>query len=150
MMEFLGPSQVKRFDELITTCLVFATTGFLAHTLFFVRGNHNKRAFGIAVFHLVAGASLYTAFIVSRGVGAGVYLSTAACLLYLSGLFISTFVYRIWFHPLAKFPGPFTAKITKFYGPWIARNGRMHWEHTKISDTYGNIARIGQSRSSAL
>jgi hypothetical protein len=149
-MEFPGLSQIKSFDELVATCLSFGTTGFLAHALFFVRGNHNNKAFEIAVFHLVTGVSLYMAFILSRGVGAGYILATVACLLYLSGLSASIIIYRIWFHPLAGFPGPFAAKITKFYGPWIARNGRMHWEHTKISESYGDIARIGQFDLSTL
>lgn len=142
-MESLGLALDSRSRE---AAMIYSTafiTGILAHGLFFVRGSHIKQAYDIVVFHSVVGVLLYILLLLSRGVAAGFFLATTTCLLYLSGLFMSTITYRIWFHPLAAFPGPFAAKITKFYGPWIARKGRMHWEHTRLSDKYGDIARIG-------
>ncbi|KAH8898737.1 cytochrome P450 [Thozetella sp. PMI_491] len=119
--------------DLPALCLSSGATGLFAHIFYFVHGNHNDQGLEIAL----------AVFIVRHGALVGSFFSTAVCTSYLGTLLTSICFYRICFHPLARFPGPWAAKITKFYGPWIARNGRMHWEHTKISNEFGDFARIG-------
>lgn len=52
------------------------------------------------------------------------------------------FVYRRFFHPLAKYPGPFLASITRW---WMVREV-LSGEHDKhiraLHKKYGNIVRI--------
>jgi hypothetical protein len=56
-------------------------------------------------------------------------------LLYALGLL----VYRLYLHPLAKFPGPKIAAVTSFYEGWfeIVRNGQYSVEISRLHDLYG-------------
>ncbi|KAF5372252.1 hypothetical protein D9758_005109 [Tetrapyrgos nigripes] len=66
--------------------------------------------------------------------------------LFLSALSIS--VYRIFFHPLRKFPGPRLAAVSTFYQAYydIIQNGKflehLHWLH----NIYGPVVRIGPNK----
>ncbi|KAK5118214.1 hypothetical protein LTR85_008194 [Meristemomyces frigidus] len=52
----------------------------------------------------------------------------------------STCVYRRFFHPLAKVPGPFLPAVTKLYQSYY--NGRYYLEVEKLHQQYGPIVRI--------
>jgi hypothetical protein len=54
---------------------------------------------------------------------------------FLKGLAI--IVYRIWFHPLAKFPGPVLAKVTNLYGGYYAWRGDLHLDMMRCHEKYG-------------
>ncbi|KAL7271634.1 hypothetical protein RUND412_005589 [Rhizina undulata] len=58
---------------------------------------------------------------------------------YLLGLF----TYRIFFHPLAKYPGPFLAKITGLYGLYHAWKGDRHIANYEAHLKYGEFVRLG-------
>jgi tryprostatin B 6-hydroxylase len=62
---------------------------------------------------------------------------------YLASLFLSITVYRLAFHPLRRFPGPFPAKVTKLYGPWLARHRRLHEEFRSLHQKHGAFVRVG-------
>lgn len=57
----------------------------------------------------------------------------------------SIVLYRIspW-HPLAEYPGPFFAKISKFYGFYMMSTGKNHILHKKLHEKYGPYVRIGK------
>ncbi|KAI9146884.1 Cytochrome P450 monooxygenase astJ [Paramyrothecium foliicola] len=63
----------------------------------------------------------------------------------LFGLFsIITTIYRIWFHPLAKFPGPKTLASTGFIVQWRTHiSGNFVREVARLHRRYGNIVRVG-------
>ncbi|CAK7217244.1 hypothetical protein SEUCBS140593_003143 [Sporothrix eucalyptigena] len=63
----------------------------------------------------------------------------AGGLVYLFGLV----VYRIFFHPLAKYPGPLLAKITDAYMLYHAWKGDRHLEFWRLHETYGPTVRFG-------
>ncbi|KAL6866836.1 cytochrome P450 [Trichoderma novae-zelandiae] len=59
-----------------------------------------------------------------------------------------TFVYKLVFHPLAKYPGPLIAALTDWYTVyWIAEGGR-HLELHKQHKRYGKHVRFGPNRLS--
>jgi hypothetical protein len=68
---------------------------------------------------------------------------------FLSYLFLLTFftiTYRISpFHPLAKFPGPFISRISKFWIFHVMQRGDLHRYHTELHHKYGDMVRIGES-----
>ncbi|KAK5651342.1 hypothetical protein OQA88_12575 [Cercophora sp. LCS_1] len=115
-------------------CLVGAGAGFLSHTLYFIRGYHDTSILGIIVSHFAA----YSTLIVSLGLPSATLISAS----YILTLFTSIALYRLFFHPLRHFPGPVTAKLTKLYGPYLARNGQLHIEQNKHFAKYGSIVRI--------
>jgi cytochrome P450 len=73
----------------------------------------------------------------------------ALVLLFTSGILyvLTTALYRLYFHPLAKFPGPKTAAVTRLHEFYhqIFRPGRYHQILDAMHDQYGPIVRIGPS-----
>ncbi|KAI5920170.1 isotrichodermin C-15 hydroxylase [Camillea tinctor] len=69
-----------------------------------------------------------------------VLTGVVACgLIYTTGLV----VYRVFFHPLAKYPGPFLAKITDAYQLYHAWKGDRHLEFWRMHQKYGRVVRFG-------
>ncbi|KAL0261367.1 hypothetical protein SLS55_002797 [Diplodia seriata] len=62
---------------------------------------------------------------------------------FLLSLTVSTLVYRVFFHRLRKFPGPFAAKLSKFYSLYLSRNLQYHFEAEKLHKKYGDVVRTG-------
>ena len=73
---------------------------------------------------------------------------TALCIsfaIFYSTLVSSIVIYRISpFHPLADYPGPFLAKISKFYGVYMMSTGKNHILHKKLHEKYGPYVRTGK------
>lgn len=66
-------------------------------------------------------------------------LPFVALLAYLAGLV----VYRLYFHPLAKYPGPLLAKLTDLHSTYHAWKGDRHLEFWRCHETYGPVVRFG-------
>jgi cytochrome P450 len=64
-------------------------------------------------------------------VGAGALYATAVV------------IYRIFFHPLAKYPGPLLAKVTDAYQLYHAYMGNRHLEFYRMHEKYGPAVRFG-------
>lgn len=62
-----------------------------------------------------------------------------ASLVYTAGLAI----YRVYFHPLAKYPGPLLAKLTDLYSTDHAWKGDRHLEFWRCHEQYGPVVRFG-------
>ncbi|KAH6668121.1 isotrichodermin C-15 hydroxylase [Plectosphaerella plurivora] len=52
-------------------------------------------------------------------------------------------VYRIFFHPLAKYPGPLLAKVTDAYQLYHAWKGDRHLDFWRMHEKYGRVVRFG-------
>lgn len=74
-------------------------------------------------------------------------LHIASALLGLLGLgsiyIVALVVYRLYFHPLAKYPGPFLARITDAYQLYHAWKGDRHLEFWRQHERYGRVVRFG-------
>ncbi|PPJ52050.1 hypothetical protein CBER1_09819 [Cercospora berteroae] len=73
-------------------------------------------------------------------------LSVLAFILLPAALVVYTasfIIYRIFFHPLSKYPGPLLAKITDLYSTYHALRGDRHLEFYRIHEKYGPIVRFG-------
>lgn len=60
-------------------------------------------------------------------------LATSAALCYA----VFTAIYRLHFHPLAKFPGPFWARLTVIPSWWHTRTGDRHIWLYRLQEEYG-------------
>ncbi|PWY92800.1 cytochrome P450 [Aspergillus heteromorphus CBS 117.55] len=65
--------------------------------------------------------------------------TTAATLLY--GCILA--IYRLFFHPLAKYPGPRLAALTDWYATFYAWRGDLHKKNRQWHDKYGMTVRFG-------
>lgn len=73
--------------------------------------------------------------------------ATAIASSFAGGFFGSTIIYRAFFHKLHRFPGPFLAKISRFYAFMIAVTTlKSHVAAEKIHEKYGDFVRIGMLR----
>jgi hypothetical protein len=63
---------------------------------------------------------------------------------YLGTLIFFTLAYRLSpFHPLSEYPGPTTARVSKWWAAYIGARGDMHRHYKRLHDRYGDVVRIG-------
>ncbi|KAI0050676.1 high nitrogen upregulated cytochrome P450 monooxygenase 2 [Auriscalpium vulgare] len=73
----------------------------------------------------------------------------AACLAHTTLVSILTVIYRISpLHPLARFPGPLPAKVSKLWMSYICAHGKQHIYYRRLHDQYGDFVRIGPNELS--
>lgn len=66
------------------------------------------------------------------------------CIFYTT-LLSSIVLYRISpFHPLAKYPGPLWAKVTKLWGAYAMLTGKNHETLRRLHEKHGMNVRIGE------
>lgn len=130
------------------TCLTGLLVGALLHRTLYIHGEWHLNApqllgshGGILVF-LHAGKALYSA---NQAVAVRIHLMLVFVYFYIIGLFISTVIYRYFFHPLTKemFPGPWYARTSKLWHVWAARKAKNHLVLTKLHKKYGDFVRTG-------
>ena len=68
-----------------------------------------------------------------------------ACLSIFTIYFIGLAVYRRYFHPLAKYPGPFLNSISGLPVAFSVLRGRYAFENKLYHEKYGPVVRIGPS-----
>lgn len=70
---------------------------------------------------------------------------------YYTTLLVSVIAYRLSpFHPLAKYPGPISCKISKLWTVYKNWNGRLPQYHKRLHDKYGPIVRTGPNELSVV
>lgn len=89
---------------------------------------------------------LYYAHLLLRGlsVTGTVLRTTAEGASFAIGLFTSMVIYRLFFHRIRNFPGPFWARVSRFYALYLsAKNVQYHVELNKLRKQYGDFFRTG-------
>lgn len=75
--------------------------------------------------------------------------ASAACvttIFSILSLWMNMLVYRAFFHPLNEFPGPFGAKLSKFWalGKVVESGGKWHQVAGKLQKQYEDFVRVGK------
>ncbi|KAE8152092.1 cytochrome P450 [Aspergillus avenaceus] len=52
-------------------------------------------------------------------------------------------IYRLWFHPLSKYPGPRLAALTRWYVAWYIYRGVFYRHVRDLHNQYGDVVRTG-------
>jgi hypothetical protein len=141
------PNSNWNMRPLSTTLITTAIAGVATHNLLFRYGEWHMQA--PFIFYLyVSLALLLTAFqIWVQGLLKGLITSTATISTYAISLFASIAVYRVCFHRLKRFPGPFWASISKFWHVFkcIKSSSRNHLVLDGLHHKYGDFVRTGLS-----
>jgi hypothetical protein len=131
------------------TCAVATLLGVASHLFHYIKGNREPQSISIASVHLLLVPVVPTTITALHSLTVdSLLLSATIWLSFHAGLFASMVMYRAFFHPLCRIPGPFWAKITKLPTIVIARSGKLHELHTEWARKYGPVVRIGQSSKS--
>jgi tryprostatin B 6-hydroxylase len=126
--------------------IVLATTaGLISFFLYFHKGEHHLLApLYLKAFVVVNLAS--TAALVYFGNSAIYNASFNVAMVagsWLLGVLGSCFIWRAFFNPLNKFPGPWMARISKFYMSYLLRNMDAYYTLTELHAKYGQYVRLG-------
>jgi tryprostatin B 6-hydroxylase len=65
---------------------------------------------------------------------------------YLTALFSSITIYRVYFHRLSRFPGPKWARITKIWHAWQSRHCQNFLVLSELHRKYGDFVRTGKAK----
>ena len=126
-----------------------AAAGVAAHVGYFGRGEHH----GSGARWLATGVVGVGGAAVLRGYGAKEEWRLSPCLCwalamwasFLAGLYASVLTYRVFLHPLNRFPGPFAARISDLWLSLQLGGHDMHRFSAHLSATYGDCVRVGSS-----
>ncbi|KAI1322478.1 benzoate 4-monooxygenase cytochrome P450 [Xylariaceae sp. FL0255] len=119
--------------------------GVCAHLGIFIRGEWHIQAPWILLSHVVSFEGLVVLFMYHDSLSFSESLAGARTLFtsYVLGLILSIATYRLYFHRLAKFPGPRLVSLTKLWHVWKCRDSKNHEVLTDWHQAYGTFVRTG-------
>lgn len=128
-------------------CAVSCIAGIVSHICYFNRGEHHLR--GAAYFKLFwcTFGTAVAALVYWKRKPVDLALSTVSWIAvsYLTGLYSSLLLYRLFSHPLNKFPGPFGARVSNLWFSTQLKNRDAFKKVQKLHQRYGHFVRIGSS-----
>jgi len=126
--------------------------GIASHSLYFNHGEHQTLA--LRYIQAFVAVFITTVVVIHRvqDIPAVLALTITAkfASLYLTGLYTSLLVWRLFFNPLNKFPGPFAARLTHFHFTLSNRGLDRHRTLQKLHRIYGDFVRIGPNDLSII
>jgi hypothetical protein len=124
-----------------------AGLGVLSHLTYFIHGEHHESAPTLALICIFVPVLLFTGQITYMNADASqaALATTVLYMSYFSALWTSMIVYRVFFHKLNKFPGPFLAKVSKLYHTaLVIRSMDNYLLLDKWHQKYGPFVRTGE------
>ncbi|OHF00837.1 L-ornithine-N5-monooxygenase [Colletotrichum orchidophilum] len=150
MQDFSSTLNANLGTGIMLSCALAAGAGLLSHWGYFIRGHRSMEVFNILVVHGVALALLFVKSVSTLGLTKGITAHVATSSSYLAALFTSIWVYRLLFHPLRRFPGPFPVKVAKPYVMWLNRDLKLHDKYLEMHEKHGEFVRVGPNDISVV
>ena len=121
--------------------------GVLIHNLAFIHGEWHLRAMKVLILHGLTYMSLILleSFYNKSSWFAAMTISSQMFSVYVLCLLGSIGIYRVFFHRLRDFPGPFLASISKFWHVAHCLDSKNHILLAKLHRKYGDFVRIGMA-----
>jgi hypothetical protein len=131
---------------------IAAFIGFFSHLTYFIRGEHHTYVVRYlqALYFLPAFSVVALVRLGKFDMKDAVVIMTVVTSTYVVSLFASIILYRILFHPLRRFPGPFFAKISKFWHSSQITDFYNYKLYDRMSKKYGKFVRLGESHAASL
>jgi tryprostatin B 6-hydroxylase len=128
--------------------------GIATHLFYFKRGERHAYPWRYVFFLLAGSVSVWGVkwYRIQLPILTATYQTFILTALYLGGLALSLVVYRLFFNPLNKFPGPYIARLTKLYFVYINAQSGLRGHHVldKLHKQYGPYVRIGPNDMSIV
>lgn len=127
-----------------------ALVGVVSHVAYFNRFEHHLYA--IRYMQLFTLTYATGVFLLTR-LGEQPLLAAAASMAilsasYLTGLYGSLLFYRAFLHPLNRFPGPFTARLTSLWLPFHVGDSEAYKTVQRLHQQHGAFVRVGSNELS--
>ena len=122
-------------------------TGVLVHNLIFIHREWHLHAMKVLIVHGLTYLSLILLDSVynERSYFAAMTISSQIFSVYILCLLGSISIYRVFFHRLRNFPGPFLASVSKFWHVTHCLDSKNHILLAKLRKEYGDFVRIGMA-----
>ncbi|KAK2734555.1 hypothetical protein FQN55_002597 [Onygenales sp. PD_40] len=133
------------WDNYENSCILAAVAGITTHLGFFIHGEHHRyghkivKAYIYLFFSLGAAILYFTHYAVAKTIINTLLISAS----YLAGLYGSISAYRVLFHPLRQFPGPFLCRLSNIYHSSLLKKSDNYLVMHKLHEKYGPICRTG-------
>ncbi|CZR64603.1 related to pisatin demethylase cytochrome P450 [Phialocephala subalpina] len=124
-----------------------ALLGVASHLGYFIHGEHHLEAVRLAILLFTSPLCIFT-FIIKfdprSAAWSAARLTAIIVSPYLASLTTSILTYRVFFHPLRRFPGPLSAKLTKLaHVLRLLKKSDNYLQADRLHKKYGEIVRIG-------
>jgi tryprostatin B 6-hydroxylase len=126
--------------------------GVSTHLGYFIRGEHHL--YGTTYIQTLATAYLATVVLILRlqevSIVNAVTEATVLLFCYLTGLYSSLTIYRVFFHPLRNFPGPLGNKVGNLWFSFQLGKADACKKVFELHEKYGDFVRVGSSDLSII
>lgn len=127
-------------------CCYAAGAGVASHLGYFIHGEHHTESaviFGLFTLFNIIVFSVQVRFL-EQGIALSIFRTSAITTSYVTAIWTSITVYRLFFHRLRSFPGPLPAKVSKLWHSYqaIPKLDSFRWL-AKLHQEYGDVVRTG-------
>jgi|SRR5450432_1789911 hypothetical protein len=126
-----------------------AALGLLTHLGYFIHGEHHTESWTLFLMTVFIPLLVFASQVLYMDANASeaALTTTTMFLSFFGALYTSMITYRVFFHRLNKFPGPFMAKISKLYHVYLVTpKSHNHLVLDQMYRKYGPFVRTGQLR----
>ena len=122
-----------------------AALGVALHHLIFIRGEWTLEAPTVLILHVIAFILMCggAPSIVGLDTAQGLAFASTIFFFYLTGLTLSICIFRLCFHRLSAFPGPWLARISKLWHVYKSKESQNHLLLEDLREKYGDFVRTG-------
>lgn len=148
----MGASGKEVADSLGLFCGAAVAAGLASYVVYFHRSEHHMNGMMYLGLFLASSAAITGYFISACNIpiGPAIVMTTSIASSYLTGAIGSMMVWRIFFNPLNKFPGPWGARLGNLYMSYVFRNSDAYYKLTDLHRKYGKIVRVGSNDLSII
>lgn len=130
---------------LVPLAVLSSASGILSHLGYFIRGEHHVEAPWYALAFVFSPIILFAYLTGSAGFSIieAIRVTTVLFWAYVLSIWTSMLVYRGFFHRLGSYPGPFFARLSKFWHVSRVTKLDNHKQLDKLHAEFGDYVRTG-------
>lgn len=131
----------------LTLAALASAAGVASHVFWFRVGEHHMLAttYAQAFIASVVGGTFALVQLASFSITQAISTVALTTVAYLAGLYTSLIIYRLYFAPTARFPGPWQAKLTSLWFTAATPHEDCYYHLERLHNKYGKFVRIGSN-----